>query len=91
MYTRVHTGAALIVPYLKTLIEKKICLIDYERIRNEKDEILVGSSKLAGFIGMFNAFRVIGEYLLLRRNINTPFLYVGGSAYMHRDKVECIE
>lgn len=37
MYTRVHTGAALIVPYLKALIDKKITLIDYEKIRDDKD------------------------------------------------------
>ena len=83
MYTRVHTGAELIVPYLKTLIDKKITLIDYEKIRNEKDEIVVGSSKLAGTVGMFNIFRILGEYLLLRENLNTPFLFTGGSAYMH--------
>ena len=86
MYTRVHTGAELIKPYLKKLLESSITLVDYEKIRNEKDEILVGSSKLAGFIGMFNAFRVLGEFLLIRKGINTPFLYMGGSAYMHSDK-----
>eukprot|EP00347_Sterkiella_histriomuscorum_P023388 403334824 len=89
MYTRVHTGAKLIAPYFKDLIEKKITLIDYEKIRGEKNEILVGSSKLAGTVGMFNVFRVIGEMMLLRENINTPFLFTGGSAYMHRDKHSC--
>lgn len=57
MYTRVHTGAAAIQPYLKALIEKNITLVDYEKIRNEKDEMLIGSSKLAGTVGMFNIFR----------------------------------
>jgi hypothetical protein len=85
MYSRVHTGAELIIPYLKALLDKKITLVDYEKIRNEKDEMIVGSSKLAGCVGMFNVFRMIGELLLLRRNMNTPFLYTGGSAYMHKD------
>ncbi|CDW88348.1 26s protease regulatory subunit 6b homolog [Stylonychia lemnae] len=89
MYTRVHTGAPGIVPYLKKLLEQKVTLVDYEKIRNEKDEILVGSSKLAGTVGMFNIFRQVGEYLLLRKNLNTPFLFTGGSAYMHRDKASC--
>lgn len=89
MYSRVASGAAVIVPYLKKVLENKITIIDYERIRDDKDQMLVGSSKLAGSIGMFNTFRIIGEYLLLRRNMNTPFLYTGGSAYMHQDKQSC--
>jgi hypothetical protein len=32
---------------------------------------------------MFNTFRYIGDYLLLIRKINTPFLYSNGNAYMH--------
>jgi hypothetical protein len=51
----------------------------------------VGSSQLAGFVGAFNSFRILGEYLLLKKLINTSFLHIGGSAYMHRDKNHCIE
>ena len=86
MYTRVHTGAPSIVNYLHGLLEKNVTLIDYEKIRGDRDQILVGSSKLAGTVGMFNIFRQVGEYLLIRKNINTPFLFTGGSAYMHKDK-----
>lgn len=89
MYTRVHTGAKHIASYFRELIEKNITLIDYERIRNPQNEILVGSSKLAGTVGMFNIFRIIGELVLLRENINTPFLFTGGSAYMHPNKESC--
>lgn len=91
MYSRVYTGADITIPYLKALIDKKITLIDFEKIRNDRDEMIVGSSKLAGTVGMFNIFRIVGEYLLLRKNINTPFLYTGGSAYMHKNKAECEE
>ena len=45
--------------------------------------MIVGSSKLAGTVGMFDAFRLVGETLLIRNKMNTPFLYTGGSAYMH--------
>lgn len=38
---------------------------------------------------MFNIFRIVGELLLMRRNMNTPFLFTGGSAYMHEDKASC--
>jgi len=89
MYSRVHTGAEIILPYLRTLLEKKITLIDMEMIRNDKGEMLVGSSKLAGTVGMFNIFRIVGESLLLRKKINTPFIYTGGSAYMHPSKQSC--
>ena len=37
MYTRVHTGAPTVVNYLKGLLEKNITLIDYEKIRGDKD------------------------------------------------------
>lgn len=58
-------------------------------MRDEKDNIIMGSSKLAGVVSMFDSFRVVGEFLLLRRNLNTPFLYTGGSAYMHPNLESC--
>jgi hypothetical protein len=85
----VHTGSETIVEYLKTLIDKKICLIDYEMIRDDKDNMLIGSSKLAGIVGIFNIFRVLGEFLLIRKRLNTSFMYSGGSAYMHPDLDSC--
>lgn len=88
-YSRVHTGSETIVEYLKTLINKKICLIDYERIRDENDTMLIGSSKLAGSVGIFNIFRILGEFLLIRKRLNTPFMFTGGSAYMHPDLEAC--
>ena len=89
MYSRVHTGSDSIQPYLKALLDKKTNLIDYEKIRDEKDTMLIGSSKLAGIVGIFDMFRILGEYLLLRKSINTPFLYSGGSAYMHPNLESC--
>lgn len=90
MYTRVHTGADLIIPYLKKLLESRITLVDMEKIRSvESDEMLVGSSKLAGVVGMFNSFRLVGELLLLRRGINSVLLHTGGSCYMHRNLQDC--
>lgn len=89
MYSRVHTGSETIVPYLNTLIQKKICLIDYERIKDDKDQLIMGSSKLAGVVGIFDMFRILGEFLLLRKHMNMPFLYSNGSAYMHKDLASC--
>ena len=36
MYSRVASGIEAIRPYLREILRKKICLIDYERIRDEK-------------------------------------------------------
>ena len=91
MYSRLASGVQSLKEYAKVLKTKKACVIDYERIRDQNDQIIVGSSQLAGFVGAFNSFRILGEYLLLRKLINTPFLHMGGSAYMHRDKNHCIE
>ena len=89
MYTSLHTGAEAVRPYLQAVLEKKICVIDYERIKNDSDQLVVGSSKLAGFVGMYDTFRVLGEFLLLRKKIYSPFLLSGGSAYMHPNKESC--
>ena len=86
MYSRLASGAQSLKEYAKLIQAKQASVIDYERIRDENDQILVGSSQLAGFVGAFNSFRILGEYLLLRKLINTSFLHIGGSAYMHRDK-----
>jgi hypothetical protein len=90
MYSRVHTGSDTIISYLKSLLERKITLVDYEKIRDEKDQMLIGSSKLAGMIGIFDMFRILGEFLLLSKNLNVgPFLSTGGSAYMHPNLKSC--
>ena len=91
MYSRLHTGHTDHKSYLNKLLTNKIGLIDYELIRSDDGKSIVGSSELAGFVGLFNTFRVLGEHLLLKKGINNPFLHLGGSAYMHRDKQHCIE
>lgn len=62
--------------------------IDYDRIRNEEGKPIVGSSKLAGFVGCYDGLRGLGEYLLTKEGINTPFLFTG-SAYMQRSYQSC--
>jgi len=90
-YSRLASGATHLKPYLESVLSQKVSVIDYERIRDDEGRSLVGSSKLAGFIGAFNALRVYGEYLLLRKGVSTSLLHMGGSAYMHRDKRECLD
>ncbi len=46
---------------LKTILEKKIRLIDYEMLTNEFGIRLLGFGRFAGIVGAYNAFRAWGE------------------------------
>jgi alpha-aminoadipic semialdehyde synthase len=74
------------MPLLDTMLEKKIRMVDYECIRENKEENpqrLVAFGRYAGIAGAFDFFRGIGEFML-ERGFQTPFLYVG-SSYMYDD------
>lgn len=46
---------------LKTILDKKIRLIDYEMLTNEFGIRLLGFGRFAGIVGAYNAFRAWGE------------------------------
>lgn len=79
---------------LDAMLEKKIRLVDFECIREDKNENpqrLVAFGRYAGIAGAFDFFRGIGEFLL-QRGYQTPYLYVG-SSYMYEDLTkmkECV-
>lgn len=55
------------MPYLDKLLELKIRQIDFECIREDKEENaqrLVAFGRYAGIAGMFDFLRGIGEFLL---------------------------
>lgn len=55
------------MPLLDAFLEKKIRMIDYECIRENKEENpvrLVAFGRYAGIAGAFDFFRGIGEFLL---------------------------
>jgi alpha-aminoadipic semialdehyde synthase len=55
------------MPLLDALLERKIRMIDYECIREDKEENanrLVAFGRYAGIAGAFDFFRGIGEYML---------------------------
>lgn len=64
---------------LKTILEKKIRLFDYECL-NDESGISKGSSLFAGIVGAIDFLHGIGK-LLLYKKIMTPFL-LSGYAYM---------
>lgn len=46
---------------LKTILDKKIRLIDYEMLKNPKGVRVLGFGRYAGIVGAYNAFRAWGE------------------------------
>lgn len=74
------------MPLLDTMLEKNIRIIDYECIREDKEQNpqrLVAFGRYAGIAGAFDFFRGVGEFLL-QQKIQTPFIFLG-SAYMYED------
>ena len=91
-YGTIYTGDPTIQPYLEAILEKKIRAIEFEKIKEggrEEGMGLVGSSPLAGNIGVFNTIRGVGEMLLVKHGISTPMLHTG-AAYMHASLDDCV-
>ncbi|XP_055919491.1 alpha-aminoadipic semialdehyde synthase, mitochondrial [Eupeodes corollae] len=64
------------MPLLDAVLEKKIRLIDYERIVNENGSRQVAFGKYAGIAGMVNILHGIGLRLLALGH-HTPFMHIG--------------
>lgn len=45
---------------LRTILEKKIQLIDYEVLKNKSGKRLIGFGRFAGIVGCYNGFRAFG-------------------------------
>lgn len=67
---------------LKDVINKKIRLIDYELLVDDKQQRLVQFSKFAGYAGMIDILHGLGQRLLVK-GYGSPFLAIGMS-YMYR-------
>lgn len=70
-----HTikGQAYNMPLLKRMMAKKINLIEYERIVNEKDQRLIFFGRYAGLAGMINSLWSVGQRWK-ELGVLTPFL-----------------
>lgn len=64
------------MPLLDAILEKKIRLIDYERIIDEGGARQVAFGKYAGVAGMVNILHGIGLRLLALGH-HTPFMHIG--------------
>ena len=70
-----HTikGQSYNMPLLKQMMAKKVNLIEYERIVNEKNQRLIFFGRFAGLAGMINSFWSVGQRWK-ELGILTPFL-----------------
>ncbi|MDY0017726.1 MAG: bifunctional lysine ketoglutarate reductase /saccharopine dehydrogenase family protein [Candidatus Delongbacteria bacterium] len=72
-FSHIIKGQKYNMPMLRTMIEKKVNLIDYEKVADDKNRRLIFFGNFAGLAGMINSIWSAGlryEYL----GINTPFL-----------------
>lgn len=60
-----HTikGQSYNMPLLKSILENKITLVDYELIKNEKGQRLIFFGNYAGYAGMINSLWLLGNRL----------------------------
>lgn len=70
-----HTikGQSYNMPLLKQMMAKKVNLIEYERIVNEKNQRLIFFGRFAGLAGMINSFWSVGQRWR-ELGVLTPFL-----------------
>lgn len=66
------------MPLLDAILEKKIRLIDYERMVDDKGQRVVAFGVYAGVAGMLNILHGLGLRLLALGH-HTPFMYIGPS------------
>ncbi|XP_044259729.1 alpha-aminoadipic semialdehyde synthase, mitochondrial isoform X1 [Tribolium madens] len=64
------------MPLLDAILEKRIRLIDYEKLMDEKGQRVVAFGKMAGIAGTVNIFHGLGLRLLALGH-HTPFMHIG--------------
>jgi len=64
---------------LQKILDKKITLLDYEKIEDEKNRRLVFFGKFAGNAGMVDTLHGLGQRLKEHYNLETPFLKIKNS------------
>ncbi|KAF9909683.1 hypothetical protein BX616_011078 [Lobosporangium transversale] len=77
-FSHTHKGQKHNMPMLQDILDKKIRLIDYELMVNERKQRLVLFGKHAGYAGMIDGIHGLGQRLL-GLGYSSPFLHVGMS------------
>jgi alpha-aminoadipic semialdehyde synthase len=86
-FAHVIKGQPYNMPMLRRMIEKKVTLIDYEKIEDEIGKRLIFFGKYAGIAGMINSLWSLGQRLK-EYGIDTPFTKIKQShRYSSLDEV----
>lgn len=72
-FSHVIKGQAYNMPMLKKMMEKKVNLIEYEKVADEMGRRLIFFGRFAGLAGMINSLWSLGQRLKVQ-GIETPFL-----------------
>jgi alpha-aminoadipic semialdehyde synthase len=74
-FSHVIKGQPYNMPMLKKMIEKKVTLIDYEKIEDEVGKRLIFFGRYAGLAGMINSLWSLGQRFR-ELGIETPFIKI---------------
>jgi alpha-aminoadipic semialdehyde synthase len=77
-FSHTHKGQPYNMEMLKNILDKKIRLIDYELLKDEKSKRLVQFSSFAGYAGMMDGLHALARRLLAL-GYGTPFSAIGMS------------
>ncbi|KAJ3014640.1 UNVERIFIED_CONTAM: hypothetical protein HDU68_000188 [Siphonaria sp. JEL0065] len=81
-FSHTYKGQKYNMPMLKSIMDKKIRLIDYELMKDDQGKRLVQFSRFAGYAGFMDGLNGLG-HKLLSMGYGSPFLACGLS-YMYR-------
>jgi len=77
-FSHVIKGQEYNMPMLKKMMEKKVTLIEYEKVEDEMSRRLIFFGRFAGLAGMINSLWSLGQRLKVQ-GIETPFTKINQS------------
>ncbi|KAJ3235224.1 hypothetical protein HDU78_005295 [Chytriomyces hyalinus] len=81
-FSHTYKGQRYNMPLLKSIMDKKIRLVDYELMKDDTGKRLVQFSRFAGYAGMMDGLNGLG-HKLLAQGYGSPFMACG-MTYMYR-------
>ncbi|MEZ4526764.1 MAG: bifunctional lysine ketoglutarate reductase /saccharopine dehydrogenase family protein [Desulfobacterales bacterium] len=81
-FAHVIKGQPRNMPMLKSMMEKKVTLIDYEKVVDAQKRRLIFFGRYAGLAGIINSFWALGQRLLLE-GIASPFVRMQQAHHYH--------
>ena len=79
-FSHVIKGQSYNMPMLKKMMEKKVNLIEYEKVADEMGRRLIFFGRFAGLAGMINSLWSLGQRLKVQ-GIETPFMQIKQSRH----------